>query len=159
MNTSQSDKEENWKKKYGKVNKYTLENTNTIVYCKKPTFSTYLAYLKTVNEKDTLTAINELFYECLISHKKEEIEDDTMLAVGKAMVEEFKKEVVYSIDATPNKDEHKKSAALIRNAFHVDPYQLTVDEFFKLLEEALWLQKHKFNKLEKAIISALATQN
>ena len=53
-------------------------------------------------------------------------------------------------------DEFKKSAALIRYAFQIDPYQLSIDEFYKLLEEALWLQKHNEKRMENTLMTAFA---
>lgn len=79
-----------------------------------------------------------------------------MLSAGNSIVAMIKNDSEFSIDATPQKDEFKKSAALIRYAFHVDPYQLAMDEFYKLLEEALWLQKHNEKRMENTFMTAFA---
>ncbi|OCB72087.1 hypothetical protein B0A79_12720 [Flavobacterium piscis] len=141
------------KEKYGTVIKFTSEDQLTTVYCKKPSFTTFLNYQNKYKDNPH-EAILFLFKECVLD--KEIYDDEFMLSAGNSLVAMIKNDSEFTIDATPQKDEFKKSAALIRYAFQVDPYQLSMDEFYKLLEEALWLQKHNDKILENTFMTAFA---
>jgi hypothetical protein len=141
------------KEKYGTVLKLTSDDQLTSTYCKKPSFNIFLNYQNKYKENPH-EAILFLFKECLLDNKI--YDDEFMLSAGNSIAAMIKKDSEFSIDSTPQKDEFKKSAALIRYAFQVDPYQLSMDEFYKLLEEALWLQKHNDKKLENTIMTAFA---
>lgn len=139
------------KEKYGSVLKLTSADQLTVAYCKKPSFTTFLNY-QNLYKENPHEAILFLFKECVLD--PEDYDDEFMLSAGNSIVEMIKKDSGFSIDSTPQKDEFKKSAALIRHAFQVDPYHLSMDEFYKLLEEALWLQKHIEAKMENTLITA-----
>lgn len=141
-----------FKEKYGAVLKLTSDNQQTIAYCKKPSFATFIKYQDKYKENPH-EAILFLFKECVL--EKENYDDEFMLSAGNSIVSTIKKDSEFTIDSTPQKDEFKKSGALIRNAFQIDPYQLPMDEFYKLLEEALWLQKHAETRLENTLVTAL----
>ena len=141
------------KEKYGTVLKLTSDDQLTSTYCKKPSFNIFINYQNKYKENPH-EAILFLFKECLLDNKI--YDDEFMLSAGNSIAAMIKKDSEFSIDSTPQKDEFKKSAALIRYAFQVDPYQLSMDEFYKLLEEALWLQKHNDKKLENTIMTAFA---
>jgi type IV secretory pathway ATPase VirB11/archaellum biosynthesis ATPase len=141
------------KEKYGKILKLTSDDQLITVYCKKPTFDIYLEYQNKYKDNPH-EAILFLFKECLID--KESYVEEFMLSAGNSIVATIKKDSEFTINATPQKDEFKKSAALIRYAFQVDPYKLPMDEFYKLLEEALWLQKHSDSRMENTMITAFA---
>jgi hypothetical protein len=141
------------KEKHGTVLKLTSEDQLTTAYCKKPSFNTFLNYQNKYKE-NPYEAILFLFEECVLN--KENYDDDFMLSSGNSIVAMIKKDGEFTIDATPQKDEFKKSAALIRYAFQIDPYQLSMDEFYKLLEEALWLQKHNDKRMENTLMTAFA---
>jgi len=141
------------KEKYGTVIKFTSEDQLTTVYCKKPSFTTFLNYQNKYKDNPH-EAILFLFKECVLDKKI--YDDEFMLSAGNSLVAMIKNDSEFTIDATPQKDEFKKSAALIRYAFQVNPYQLSMDEFYKLLEEALWLQKHTDKRLENTFMTAFA---
>lgn len=144
---------EKLKEKYSSVLKLTSEDQLTNAYCRKPSFTTFLNYQDKYKDNPH-EAILFLFQECVLD--KEIYDDEFMLSAGNSIVAMIKKDSEFAIDFTPQKDEFKKSAALIRYAFKIDPYQLAMDEFYKLLEEALWLQKHKETRLENTFITAFA---
>lgn len=144
---------QNLKEKYGQILKLTSDDQSITAYCKKPTFEIYLKYQKLYKDNPH-EAILFLFKECLL--EKENYNDEFMLASGNSIIEMIKKASEFIINPTPQKDEFKKSAALIRYAFQVDPYKLPMDEFYKLLEEALWLQKHNDNRMESTMMAAFA---
>ncbi|MBL0736764.1 hypothetical protein JI750_07710 [Flavobacterium sp. GN10] len=144
---------QNLKEKHGSLLKITSDDQLVTVYCKKPSFNTFLNY-QNIYKDNPHEAILFLFKECLL--EKENYNDEFMLSSGNSIVEIIKKDSEFIIDATPQKDEFKKSAALIRYAFQVDPYQLSMDEFYKLLEEALWLQKHNEKRMENTLMTAFA---
>lgn len=144
---------QNLKEKHGSLLKITSDDQLVTVYCKKPSFNTFLNY-QNIYKDNPHEAILFLFKECLL--EKENYNDEFMLSSGNSIVEIIKKDSEFIIDATPQKDEFKKSAALIRYAFHVDPYELPMDEFYKLLEEALWLQKHNEKRMENTLMTAFA---
>lgn len=141
------------KEKYGTLLKLTSEDQLTTTYCKKPSFTTFLNYQNKYKDNPH-EAIMFLFQECVLD--QENYDDEFRLSAGNSLVAMIKKDSEFAIDATPQKDEFKKSAALIRHAFQVDPYPLAMDEFYKLLEEALWLQKHNEKRLENTIMTAFA---
>ncbi|WP_291152239.1 hypothetical protein [Flavobacterium sp. UBA7680] len=142
---------EKLKEKYNTILKLTSDDQLTITYCKKPSFSTFLNYQKLYKDNPH-EAILYLFEECVL--EKRDFDDEFMLSSGNSIIAMVKKDSEFSIDSTPQKDEFKKSAAIIRHAFQVDPYQLSMDEFYKLLEEALWLQKHTETRLENTLVTA-----
>ncbi|MBE8725816.1 hypothetical protein [Flavobacterium hungaricum] len=144
---------QNLKEKHGSLLKLTSDDQLVTVCCKKPSFNTFLNY-QTKYKDNPHEAILFLFKECVLEN--ENYEDEFMLSAGNSIVEMIKKDSEFAINPTPQKDEFKKSAALIRAAFQVDPYQLPMDEFYKLLEEALWLQKHTETRLENTLITAFA---
>lgn len=144
---------QNLKEKHGSLLKLTSDDQLITAYCKKPTFEIYQKY-QHLYKDNPHEAILFLFKECLL--EKENYNDEFMLSSGNSIIEIIKKDSEFSINATPQKDEFKKSAALIRAAFQVDPYQLPMDEFYKLLEEALWLQKHTETRLENTLITAFS---
>ncbi|MFH7017194.1 hypothetical protein [Flavobacterium sp. FlaQc-47] len=141
------------KERYGTVLKLTSDDQFITTYCKKPSFNTFLNYQNKYKDNPH-EAILFLFKECVLDN--ENYDDDFMLSAGNSIVNIIKKDSEFTIDATPQKDEFKKSAALIRSAFHLDPYQLSIDEFYKLLEEALWLQKHTEKRMENTLMTAFA---
>lgn len=141
------------KEKYGTVLKLTSDDQLTTAYCKKPSFTTFLNYQDKYKDNPH-EAILFLFEECVLD--KENYDDEFKLAAGSSIVAIIKKDSEFTIDVTPQKDEFKKSAALIRYAFQIDPYQLSIDEFYKLLEEALWLQKHNEKRMENTLMTAFA---
>lgn len=144
---------QNLKEKYGSLLKLTSDDQSITVYCKKPSFNIFLNY-QNIYKDNPHEAILFLFKECALEN--EIYDDEFMLSAGNSIVDMIKKDSEFSINATPQKDEFKKSAALIRAAFQVDPYQLPMDEFYKLLEEALWLQKHSEIRLENTLITAFS---
>lgn len=144
---------QNLKEKHGSLLKLTSDDQSVSVYCKKPSFNTFLNY-QNIYKDNPHKAILFLFKECVLEN--ENYDDEFMLSAGNSIVEMIKKDSEFAIDATPQKDEFKKSAALIRYAFQVDPYQLPTDEFYKLLEEALWLQKHNEKRMENTFMTAFA---
>lgn len=144
---------QNLKEKYGTVLKLTSADQLTITYCKKPSFDIFLNY-QNLYKDNPHEAILFLFKECVLDQKN--YDDEFMLSAGNSIVAMIKKDSEFVIDATPQKDEFKKSAALIRYAFQVDPYKLSMDEFYKLLEEALWLQKHNEKRMENTLMTAFA---
>jgi hypothetical protein len=144
---------QNLKEKHGSLLKLTSDDQSVSVYCKKPSFNTFLNY-QNIYKDNPHKAILFLFKECALEN--ENYDDEFMLSAGNSIVEMIKKDSEFAIDATPQKDEFKKSAALIRYAFQVDPYQLPTDEFYKLLEEALWLQKHNEKRMENTFMTAFA---
>lgn len=144
---------QNLKEKYGTVLKLTSDDQVTVTYCKKPSFTTFLNYQNKYKDNPH-EAILFLFRECVLDEKN--YDDEFMLSAGNSLVAMIKKDSEFAIDSTAQKDEFKKSAALIRHAFQVDPYKLPMDEFYKLLEEALWLQKHHETRLENTFITAFA---
>ncbi|CAA9201214.1 hypothetical protein FLA105534_03466 [Flavobacterium bizetiae] len=141
------------KEKYGTVLKLTSDDQLTTTFCRKPSFTSFLNYQNKYKDNPH-EAILFLFQECVLD--KENYDDEFMLSAGNSIVAMIKKDSEFVIDATPQKDEFKKSAALIRYAFQVDPYQLSMDEFYKLLEEALWLQKHNEKRMENTLMTAFA---
>ncbi|MBS7233611.1 hypothetical protein KHA90_21590 [Flavobacterium psychroterrae] len=144
---------EKLKEKYGTILKLTSDDQLITTYCKKPSFNTFLNYQNKYKDNPH-EAILFLFKECVLDQEK--YDDEFMLSAGNSIVALIKKDSEFTIDAMPQKDEFKKSAALIRAAFQVDPYQLSIDEFYKLLEEALWLQKHTEKRMENTLMTAFA---
>lgn len=141
------------KEQYGTILKLISEDQQTTAYCKKPTLEIFLKY-HSIYKDNPHEAILFLFEECVL--EKGNYDDEFMLSAGNSIVSMIKKDSEFTIDATPHKDEFKKSAALIRHAFQTDPYQLATDEFYKLLEEALWLQKHNEKRMENTLMTAFA---
>lgn len=144
---------EKLKEKYGTILKLTSADQLTITYSKKPSFNTFQNYQNKYKENPH-EAILFLFEECVLD--KQKYDDEFILSAGNSIVAMIKKDSEFTIDATPGKDEFKKSAAIIRFAFQIDPYQLPIDEFYKLLEEALWLQKHNEIRMENTLMTAFA---
>ncbi|MFK7000209.1 hypothetical protein [Flavobacterium oreochromis] len=144
---------EKWKEKVGNILKFST--SDEIAYCRIPTYEIFLEYQKNY-KNDVHQAILTLFNQCLLT--VDTYSDEFSLSSGNALVEKMQQYSEFSINPTPFEDEFKKSAALIRYMFKVDPYQLNMDDFYKMLEEALWLQKHNNNKLED-ILKQVIPQN
>ena len=146
---------EELKEKYGKLLRFTSTTTAEVAYCKIPDYQTYLKYLELYKD-NVHEAIVYIFNACVLNAK--EYDEDFVLSSGNAIIETVKKASLFAINPTPQEDEFKKSAALIRYYFKVNPYELPMDEFYKLLEEALWVQKHNNNKLEN-LLQQVMVQN
>ncbi|MFT5890161.1 MAG: hypothetical protein ACI9Y7_000250 [Dokdonia sp.] len=138
---------------HGEIKKYSAEDEHFYTLCKTPSAATFQSYLERYKE-DVYEALVYLFDACVLSD--ETYDDDFKLSVANAIVKDIKVASSFSIDPTPQEDEFKKSAALIRHAFHVDPYQLSIKEYYKFLEEALWLQKHQNTQLEAVYTNAFS---
>jgi len=150
MNATQ-DQIIDWKKQHKKVIKVASEEEE-IAYFKTPT----LAEIDVYNEKkeeDIYKALQYLFDTCVLEDK--EYEDEFLLAASKSLIHQTFVDNKYEINTVTGTDEIKKSAALVRHYFQIDPYDLPIDEFYKLLAEALWLQDHKNKQLELAIANVL----
>lgn len=138
---------------HGEVKKYSAPDDDLYTLCKTPDAATFQSYLEHYKD-DVYGALVYLFDACvLIDHT---YESDFKLAVANSMVKDIKIASHFSIDPTPQEDDFKKSAALIRHAFLVDPYQLPITDYYKLLEEALWLQKHQNTQREAVYLNAFA---
>ena len=138
---------------HGEIKKYRAEDDHLYTLCKTHNAATFQAYLDRYKE-NVYEALVYLFDACVLTD--ETYENDFKLSVANSIVKDIKEASSFSIDPTPEEDEFKKSAALIRHAFHVDPYALSIAEYYKLLEEALWLQKHQNKQQEAVYVNALA---
>jgi len=138
---------------HGEIKKYSAEDGTFYTVCKTPSAYTFQTYQERYKE-DVYEALIYLFDACVLS--EETYDTDFKLSVANTIVKEVAVSSSFSIDPTPQEDEFKKSPALIRHAFHVDPYQLAIAEYYKLLEEALWLQKHQNTQLEAVYINAFS---
>jgi len=138
---------------HGEIKKYSAEDDSFYTLCKTPSASIFHEYKERYSD-NVYEALVYLFEACVLS--EETYDQDFKLSVANAIVKDVKDASSFSISATPHEDEFKKSAALIRQAFHLDPYQLPIDEYYKLLEEALWLQKHQNTQLEAVYMNAFA---
>lgn len=137
---------------HGEIKKYSAEDDHVHTLCKTPDAATFQSYLEQY-EEEVYGALIYLFDACVLTD--ETYENDFKLSVANSIVKDIKEAGSFSINHTPEEDEFKKSAALIRHAFLVDPYKLPISEFYKLLEEALWLQKHQNKQQETAYTNAL----
>ncbi|AXT59703.1 hypothetical protein D1816_04810 [Aquimarina sp. AD10] len=140
-----------WKKEYKQIIKIQSDD-DEVAYFKTPTLSVLDTY-NDMKENDVYKALEFLFNACVLENN--EYEDEFLLSAGKSLVQKVITDKSISINSETGKDEIKKSAALVRHYFNVDPYDLGVDEFYKLLSEALWLQDHKNKQLEFAIANVL----
>ena len=138
---------------HGTIKRYSAGDTDVHTLCKIPSTAIFQEY-KERYEDNVYEALVYLFDACVLS--EETYDYDFKLSVANAIVNDIKIASEFSINPTPYEDEFKKSAALIRQAFHVDPYALPVNECYKLLEEVLWLQKHQKTQLEAAYVNAFA---
>ncbi len=138
---------------HGEIKKYSAEDDAFYTVCKTPSAYTFQTYQERYKE-DVYEALIYLFDACVLS--EDTYDTDFKLSVANTIVKEVAVSSSFSIDPTPQEDEFKKSAALIRYAFHVDPYQLSIAEYYKLLEEALWLQKHQNTQQEAVYINAFS---
>lgn len=138
---------------HGEIKKYSAEDDRLYTLCKTPNAATFQSYLEQYKE-DVYEALIYLFDACVLTD--ETYENDFKLSVANSIVKDIKEASSFSINHTPEEDQFKKSAALIRYAFRVDPYALPISEFYKLLEEALWLQEHQNKQQEATYIKALS---
>ncbi len=128
-----------------------MSNDDEVAYLKSPTLSVLDRY-NDMKGDDVYKALQYLFNECVL--EDQEYEDEFLLAAGRSLIQKTA-EVKQQISKETGQDEIKKSAALVRHYFNVDPYELPVDEFYKLLAEAIWLQDHKNKQLEFTIANVL----
>jgi len=142
------------KKKYGAILKFSSDDDTITAYCKKPTYGQYVSYHK-LYQDNPYEALVHLFTNCVVTDGN--FEEEFMYSAANGLVKSMQEDKAFTIDETPQEDDFKKSAALIRYFFHVDPYELVLSEFYKLLEEALWLQKHQSKRLEHSVMNAYAT--
>ncbi|WP_299212730.1 hypothetical protein [uncultured Dokdonia sp.] len=138
---------------HGEIKRYSAEDDHLYTLCKTPNAATFQSYLERY-EDDVYEALIYLFDACVLTD--ETYESDFKLSVANSIAKDVKMASHFSIDPTPQEDEFKKSAALIRQAFLVNPYELPITEYYKLLEEALWLQKHQNTQLEAVYLNAFA---
>ncbi len=137
---------EEWKKEYKEVIKITSDEE--VAYLKKPTVA-IVEEFKRLKEEDVYTAMSYLFKECVL--EKKEYEDEFILSASKSLLEKIPEATDSTINKEAGLDGMKKSAALVRHFFNVDPYALVIDEFYKLVAEALWLQEYKNKQLEATL--------
>lgn len=140
-----------WKAQYKNVVKIQSDDEE-VAYLKTPTLTELDAY-NNLKQEDVFKALQYLFHTCILENTT--YEDEFLLSASRALVEHvasFQKE---TINNNTGYDDIKKSAALVRHYFHVDPYQLPTEEFYKLVSEALWLQDHKNKQLEYTIANVL----
>ncbi len=128
-----------------------MSNDDEVAYLKSPTLSVLDRY-NDMKGDDVYKALQYLFNECVL--EDQEYEDEFLLAAGRSLIQKTT-ENGQQINKETGQDEIKKSAALVRHYFNVDPYELPVDEFYKLLAEAIWLQDHKNKQLEFTIANVL----
>lgn len=140
-----------WKQQYKDVIK--VQSDEEIAYFKKPTLSIMDRYTVMKEEGNVYEALEYLFYQCVLEQK--EYEDEFVLSAGKSLIRQSTIDKTHTISSQTGKDEIKKSAALVRHYFHIDPYDLPIDEFYKLVSEALWLQEHKNKQLEVTLATIL----
>ncbi len=142
---------QNWKAAYGEIVK--VQSEDEVAYLRKPSVGEIEEYnqLKT---DDVYQALEFLFKKCVLEQEKE-YEDEFVLSVAKSLLEKLPDAGDSVLSKETGVDGIKKSAALVRHFFHVDPYKLPIDEFYKLVGEALWLQDHKNKQLEVALANVL----
>jgi len=139
-----------WKKKYKEI--YKIEYDDEIAYLKKPTVTTIQKY-KQEKEKDVYQALAILFKECVLEEKY--YDDELILAVAKSLLQKLPQVTDTIISKETGEDEIRKSAALVRHFFNVNPYNLPIDEFYQLVAEALWIQEYKNKQMEVAFANVL----
>ncbi len=128
------------------------EDENVCAYFARPTLETMNKYQKLVDD-DVYKALQTVFERCV--QGDQEYDDEFVLSAGKALVQQMILDKSTAINNEVGKDEVKKSAAIVRHHFKVDPYQLPTNEFYKLLTEALWLQQYQQKQWEFVITKAL----
>lgn len=145
-----------WKNKHKHLIHVVDETEQYEAYFKMPTIEVLQEYA-IEKENDIYVALAHLFEKCVLTTNGENsfFEDDFKIAAAKSILQKVSLDKQVAIDNTTGKDEIRKSAALVRHYFNVDPYELPADEFYKLLAEALWLQDHKNKQLEYAIANTL----
>ncbi len=139
-----------WKQQYKEI--FKVQSDEDTAYFKRPTLSVMDQY-NSIKEGDVYRALEYLFNECVLEQK--DYEDEFLLSAGKSIIQQSVVDKGNGINNETGSDEIKKSAALVRHYFHIDPYELPIDEFYKLLSEALWLQEHKNKQLELALANVL----
>lgn len=139
-----------WKELYGEIIK--VKSEEEVAYLKKPSVAIIQEY-KELKEIDIYKGLELLFDKCVLEEK--EYEDEFKLSVSKSLLNKLPKAHESTIDKETGVDEIKKSAALVRYFFHVDPYVLSIDEFYKLVGEALWIQDYKNKQMEVALANVL----
>ena len=139
-----------WKKEHKEVIKITSDGE--IAYLKKPNVATVQEFKKQKGD-DLYKAIAYLFKECILEEK--EYEDEFILSAGRSLIEKIPQATESTIGKEIGVDEIKKSAAMVRHFFNVDPYALPIDEFYTLVAEALWLQEYKNKQLEITMSNVL----
>lgn len=143
-------KVQEWKKQYGEIVK--VQSEEEVAYLKKPLVLEVEKY-KQLKEKDVYLALEFLFKKCVLEDK--DYEDEFILSASKSLLDSLPRANESIISKEIGTDEIRKSAALVRHFFHIDPYTLSIDEFYKLVAEALWLQEHKNKQLEVALANVL----
>ncbi len=145
------DRIQHWKVQYKNVIKIQSED-DEVAYFKIPTLTELDTY-NTLKQDDVFKALQYVFNTCLLENNA--YEDEFLLSASKSLLEHVASYQNVTINNDTGYDEIKKSAALIRHYFNLDPYQLPTDEFYKLLSEAIWLQEHKNKQLEFTIANVL----
>ncbi|CAL2094690.1 hypothetical protein [Tenacibaculum sp. 190524A05c] len=145
------DKLKEWKLKFGELIK--VQSEEEVAYLKRPTVSEIEEYNK-LKKEDAYLALEFLFKSCVLEYDKS-YEDEFILSASKSLLEELPEANDFILSKESGVDGIKKSAALVRHFFHVDPYELSIDKFYKLVGEALWLQEHKNKQLEVALANVL----
>lgn len=140
-----------WKAVHGEILK--VQSEEELAFFKKPSVREIEQYNQ-LKEEDTYQALEYLFYKCVLEQDKY-YEDEFVLSASKSLLEQLPKVNESVLSKESGVDGVKKSAALVRYFFHVDPYELSIDEFYKLVGEALWLQEHKNKQLEVALANVL----
>lgn len=140
-----------WKAVHGEILK--VQSEEELAFLKKPSVKEIEQYNQ-LKEEDTYHALEFLFYKCVLEENKS-YEDEFVLSATKSLIEQLPNANDSVLSKESGVDGIKKSAALVRHFFHVDPYELSIDEFYKLVGEALWLQEHKNKQLEVALANVL----
>ncbi len=142
-----------WKKEHTHIIKiYSDENKDEYAYCKLPTIAIIEAYNQ-LREENIYKALQEVFTSSVLGSLA--YDNEFMISAGKALIQQVMVDKKHTINRESGKDEMKKRAAIVRHYFHVDPYQLPINEFYKLVEEALWLQEEAKNQLEQVITKTM----
>lgn len=152
---SESNPTHTWKGKEASLLKISSPEDDSIyAHCKRPTLEILNEYQK-LAAQEPYKALQMVFEKCAegdLDH-----DEEFVLAAGKALVQQMILDKETAINNEVGQDEIKKSAAMVRHYFKVDPYQLPTNEFYKLLSEALWLQEHQQKQWEFVITKSLVT--
>lgn len=146
-----------WKEKHAQIIRITSDDGNQEAYFKKPTLAVLQDYLNQ-KETDVFQALQGLFENCILQLDEDSYnyEDEFVLSAAKGIVKNIESEKPTGINKAHNKDVIRKTAALIRHYFNIDPYKLSTTEYYKLFDEVSWLEQHKKKQLESAMASVLA---